>query len=156
MDGAGGMDWADILLVIVVVISTGLSSFFSVCALRHAQSESARLANVASANLIIALRKPWSKGHFKAFLTDVQKGISLEGRESEIEGFLNQMEKIAMFMEQETLKEIHVKELFASHFKLIIENKYIRSYYNNKRKENEKYFFTNIAKVLAKIEKWDA
>lgn len=144
----------DMLLPIAVIISTGLASFFSAKALRHASNESARLADVASANLIMTLREPWSKTHFKTFLDDVRNDSSFEEREGEIEGFLNRMEIIAMFLEQKTLKEVHVKETFGSHFKLIKENKSIKSYYNKRRKENKNYIFTNIAKVLVKMEEW--
>ena len=104
---------------------------------------------------IMSLREPWSKTHFKAFLDDARKGRSFKKREGEIEGFLNRMEIIAMFLEQKTLKEVHVKEIFGSHFKLIKESKPIKLYYNKQRKKNENYIFTNIAKALVKMEKWD-
>ena len=132
------------LLPIAVIISTGLASFFSARALRHMGKESARLANVASANLIMTLRKPWSKPHFKTFLDDAGRGSSFIKREGEIEGFLNRMEVIAMFLEQKTLKEVHVKEIFGSHFKLIKENKSIKIYYNKQRKKNEMVISTQV------------
>ncbi len=148
------MTWPDLLLPIAVSVSTILASFFSAQALRHARRESARLADVASANLIVTLRKPWSKKHFKAFLHNAGEGSSFEGREAEIEGFLNRMEIIAIFLEQKTLKEVHVKEIFGSHFKLIKDNKAIESYYNRQREEKKNYRFTNIEKALVKMEGW--
>ena len=101
------------------------------------------------------LRGPWAKGKFKQFLNDARKNDKLRGREGEIDSFLNRMETIAMFMEQKTLNEVHVKELFAEHFKMIKSNRAIREYYDNARKRNEKYTFTNIARVLEKMGSWD-
>lgn len=148
------MTWLDLLLPIAVSVSTILASFFSAQALRYARRESARLADVASANLIVTLREPWSRGHFKAFLDHARNGGSFEGREGEIEGFLNRMEIIGIFLEQNTLREVHVKEIFGSHFKLIKDNKAIESYYNRQREEKKDYIFTNIAKALVKMEGW--
>lgn len=147
------MEWN--LLAVIVAASTVVSSLFSTLALRHARRESERLASVGSANLVMKLRGPWAKGKFKQFLSDARKNNELRGREGEIESFLNRMETIAMFMEQKTLNEVHVKELFAENFKMIKSNCVIREYYNNAREKNEKYTFTNIARVLEKIEAWD-
>lgn len=150
---AGGMEWWD-PLVVVIMASTITSGSFSTFALLHARKESGRLADIQSANLIMKLREPWAKGGFKKFLDDARKSDQFVGREGEIEAFLNQMEKIAMFLEQKTLSEVHVKELFAENFKMIKANDAIAKYYDNARKQNEKYTFTNIAKVLKKMEAW--
>lgn len=147
------MEWWD-PLVIAVVVSTIVSGGFSAFNLMLARKHYKKLADVESANLIMTLRKPWSKGRFKEFLRDACKGGALQGKEGEIDSFLNRMETIAMFMEQKTLSEVHVKELFAEHFKMIKSNHAIREYYNNARKNNEKYTFTNIAKVLEKMGAW--
>lgn len=149
----GGMEWVP--LVGAVVVSTIVSGTLSFFMLRHARAESGRLADVGSANLVMKLRGPWAKGKFKQFLSDARKNDKLLGREGEIDSFLNRMETIAMFMEQKTLNEVHVKELFAEHFKMIKSNRAIREYYDNARKKNEKYTFTNIARVLEKMGSWD-
>lgn len=140
--------------VIAIAVSTTASSLFSTLALRHARRESGRLADIQSANLIMKLRSPWGKKKFKEFLRDARKNDAFEGREGEVDSFLNRMETIAMFLEQKTLNELHVKELFAEHFKMIRSNQGIAKYYDNARKKNKKYTFTNIAKVLEKMESW--
>ena len=147
------MEWWD-PLVIAVVVSAIVSGAFSAFNLMLARKHYKKLADIESANLIMKLREPWSKDWVKEFLKDAGKNDALRGREVEIDSFLNRMETIAMFMEQKTLKEVHVKELFAEHFKLIRNNRAIGEYYDNARKKNEKYTFTNIAKVLEKMGEW--
>ena len=142
-------------IVHVVVVSTVASSGFSSLMLWQSRRESKRLADVASATLIMKLRKPWAKKGFKGFLSAARSGDAFKGREGDIDSFLNRMETIAMFLEQKTLKEVHVKELFAEHFKLILTNEAIANYYTNMRKKNEKYTFINIAKALEKMKAWD-
>lgn len=147
------MEWWDPLVIAVVVsaiVSGGFSAFNLILARKHYK----KLVDVESANLVMKLREPWSKDWVKVFLNDAGKNDALQGREAEIDSFLNRMEMIAMFMEQKTLREIHVKELFAEHFKLVQSNCAIAKYYNNARKKNERYTFTNIAKVLEKMEAW--
>ena len=141
--------------VVVAIGASVVSSIFSTIGIWHARNESKRLAGVESGTLIMKLRKPWSKKPFKTFLYDAGKGDALKGRKGEIDSFLNRMETIAMFMEQGTLQEVHVKELFAEHFKLVINNKAIARYYRKKRRMNKKYTYINIARVLEKMKTWD-
>ena len=141
--------------MVVVALSTIVTGGLSCSMLWHARAESRRRADAESANLIMKLREPWAREGFKGFLGDARKGDAFMGREGEIEGFLNRMETIAMFLEQKTLKEAHVKELFAEHFKLVKSNRAIAEYYGNARRKNKKYTFTNIARVLEKMGAWD-
>ena len=118
-------------------------------------AESRRRAYAESANLIIKLREPGAREVFGGFLSNARKGNAFRGREEEIEGFLNRMETIAVFLEQKTPREANVKELFAEHFKLVKSNSAIAEYYGSAGRKNEKYTFTNIAGVLEKMGVWD-
>lgn len=152
--GAIDMEWGD-MLVPAIAASTIASSTLSSLMLWHSRRESKRLADVASATLIMELRKPWEKKEFKEFLNASRNNSSFKGSDDDIDSFLNRMETIAMFLESKTLNEVHVKELFAEHFKLILKNQAITEYYNNMRENNKKYTFTNIAIVLEKMKGWD-
>lgn len=144
------------LVPVAVAIGASVASgIFSSIGLWRAHNESKRLGNVESATLIMKLRAPWSNKPFKMFLKDAGNGDALKGRKGEIDSFLNRMETIAMFLEHDTLREVHVKELFAEHFKLVVNNKAIARYYKYRRKMNKKYTYTNIAKVLERMKKWD-
>ena len=119
----------------------------------RAKQESEKHTKIASAQLILRLKKPWHEPKFKAFLQKMQNK-SPDLNKLEVEEFLNQMEDIAAFWKDGVLTDEHVKEMFGANLKGILENKFVRKELERWNKQKPDYTFVNLMKLLEKSESW--
>lgn len=146
------MDWSGLLAPAIIpsLIALGIAVVTWV----YAHRESKRHTKLASAQLILDLKKPWHKDEFKEFLQKMQSNDADQRDKKKIEEFLNQMEDIAVFLKDGVLTDEHVKEMFGANLKDIIENECIYGELMKWNKQNPDYTFVNLIKLLKKAESW--
>lgn len=150
----GALVDTSIIEVNIIAVGALVGIGIALCTLVKNYHQTKKQTKVESANLILRLKEPWKNTKFKKFLRKLQTNDTEYISEIEIEEFLNQLEDIAIFYNDNTLTENHVKEFFGVNFKKINENTHVTKIYNKFRDLSPHYTYININRLLEKIDKW--
>ena len=141
-----------------LTILAGSGSVFIGCAIIWVHCRQHNLQIKAnSADLVTRIREDWSMSRnpeFGKFLQKLTNG-TVTANDPMIPPFIRVLEKVAIFVEEDTITENHAKEFFGANLKHIIDNKPVHDYLKDKWAEKPHPHFTNLKELLDKSKTWN-
>ena len=153
--------WVSIGVMIAILISTIVNAELSKRSrqqteksIEQTKEAMEREVKVNSARLIRDIHAPWrDDDKFKKLLARIRKH-EMDYTPDEIDRFLNKFDGIAMFWDDGTLTEPHVRSLFGANLRWIRNDACIYLHMENARKEHPRTF-SYLVKLLEQSKKWD-
>ena len=113
---------------------------------RTHQAESARLA--------LKMQEAWSETKYPKFAKFIDKLYASEPIDADdpnIRRFLGELETVAIFWDEKTMLESHVREFFLEDLKLVNRNDHLRNRVKTKHEEDSRTY-EHLVKLLKKME----
>lgn len=109
-----------------------------------------------SADLVTRIREDWSMSRNPDFAEFLKKlgNKSVEDGDQMIPRFVRVLEKVAIFADEGTITENHVREFFGGNLRHVTGNKPVHEYLKNEW-EKPCPHFTKLQKLLEKSQRWD-
>ena len=144
-----------VLESVSIIASFGSLAVAGVIFYVHHRQHNLRV-KVTSADISMKLFEKWRVGKNKEFqvLLDDLYALDIAPDDPRLGLFLNTLEEIAVFWNEDTLTDNHVKEFFGSTLELFTNNPVAYEYFKNEREENPKSNYKNLQDLLDKPKIW--
>lgn len=144
----------DLTVVGVSVASTLALATIAIFTHFHRQG---RQNKIDSGNLIMKLLVPWrtDTNFIKCLEFISDPSAVIKKNDQLVLSLLDQFEDIAIFWNDDTLSDNHIKEFFGTNLVNIRKNTSILNFIKEKNNEKPKYYYVNLLKLLEKSKKWN-
>ena len=151
------MDVSSFVIAIVIGISIIVNIYIARSQESRYNDQMKRQTKVDSANLIYKLQEAWRvDGRFTDLLVKIRDPDAvLDPEKDEIYPALDLFEDIAVWWNDMTLDDNHVKEFFGTNLVHLKNNRSIMKFMESKRKMNPDYYYVNLEKLLRRVKEWN-
>ena len=142
----------------LVGVVTGLGGSLAIAYAIHRTSKRQHALQIkaTSADISMKLFEKWridKNEKFQKLLTDLDDS-NVTPSDSRLDPFLNTLEEIAVFWNEGTLIDNHVKEFFGSILECFTDHPVAYRYFKSRREENPKSNYKNLQDLLDEPEIW--